>query len=285
MKIYLLTFASNNTNYIIARDRLISQANQAAFFDEFIEITESDLPVKHKIFYSENKDFLEDKKTRGYGYWIWKPYLVKYALNQILNDDDILVYIDVGCEICYLAEKRFGQYINTTKKHGGLFFSTGFPEANWTKADLIAHFDIHSLNFNQVQASFFFIKKCEKVCSLVDKWFSITSDKHFIDDSPSIKPNFNGFIEHRHDQSILSLLVHMDNYPIINQNFCFNSSYYYKNSYVFSYPIHAIRNISSHSLLKEFTEKSDVSSIYSTRSIIRYNYNRILQLLKRRLKK
>jgi len=44
---------------------------------------------------------------------------------------------------------------------------------------------------------------------LVEEWLrvSLLYDSHFLRDTPSYKPNYPGFVEHRHDQSILSLLV------------------------------------------------------------------------------
>ena len=38
-------------------------------------------------------------------------------------------------------------------------------------------------------------------------WYNISLNHHLIDDTPSKSPNFKEFIEHRHDQSIFSLLT------------------------------------------------------------------------------
>ncbi len=43
--------------------------------------------------------------------------------------------------------------------------------------------------------------------SIIDFWYNIGCNYHMIDDSPSIKENYNNFIEHRHDQAIFSLLL------------------------------------------------------------------------------
>ena len=43
-------------------------------------------------------------------------------------------------------------------------------------------------------------------------WYSIACNYHFVDDSPSIHPNDPSFREHRHDQSIFSLLIKSDKY-------------------------------------------------------------------------
>lgn len=40
---------------------------------------------------------------------------------------------------------------------------------------------------------------------------------HLVDDSPSLLPNAHGFKEHRHDQSIFSLLMHIYDQQIENR--------------------------------------------------------------------
>ena len=40
----------------------------------------------------------------------------------------------------------------------------------------------------------------------VDEWLRFAAQSSLIDDSPSKAPNYPGFREHRHDQSIFSLL-------------------------------------------------------------------------------
>ena len=62
------------------------------------------------IFFSERdlpKDFFKGFSPkiyrRGYGYWIWKPYIVSKMMSR-LNDGDILVYTDAGTQCIYLEE-------------------------------------------------------------------------------------------------------------------------------------------------------------------------------------
>ena len=56
-------------------------------------------------------------------------------------------------------------------------------------------------------ATIFIIKKCPHSVELVEKWYDIMSNHyHLIDDSPSFLPNDHSFVEHRHDQSVFSLL-------------------------------------------------------------------------------
>ena len=48
-------------------------------------------------------------------------------------------------------------------------------------------------------------KSCTSV-DFVNEWMRIVENIHYIDDSPSALPNFPDFVEHRHDQSVFSIL-------------------------------------------------------------------------------
>ena len=49
-------------------------------------------------------------------------------------------------------------------------------------------------------------------------YYCIATNYHFIDDSPSILKNDNSFSEHRHDQSIFSLLIKSNKYKLNTKN-------------------------------------------------------------------
>jgi hypothetical protein len=51
-----------------------------------------------------------------------------------------------------------------------------------------------------------FFKKTEKTIRFLTEWYELACNYHLIDDSPSILKNDPTFCEHRHDQSIFSLL-------------------------------------------------------------------------------
>ncbi len=52
------------------------------------------------------------------------------------------------------------------------------------------------------------LRKCQHSLDVTREWLNLaTENYHWIDDSPSHLPNHPDFREHRHDQSIISLLV------------------------------------------------------------------------------
>jgi len=243
MKIYFLTFGASTKNFHNAVERLCNQAKQMNIFDEIIGFTEKDLQNDNE-FWSKHCDFI-NKNRRGYGYWLWKPYIIKKKLEKI-NNDDILLYLDCGCELNYLARDKFLEYIELVKTKKILGTKGISTDYNYTKMDLIKYFGMENniglLNCNHMQAGAVLLLKCDEIVNLYNEFYELgSSNYHYIDDSPSIEKNFKHFIEHRHDQSIFNLLVKKNNLI----NYCLEPQ---KNKYS-EYPILAIRNKTGKSIL------------------------------------
>lgn len=89
--------------------------------------------------------------------------------------------------------------------------------------DLVLHLDMLSdkyLKTPQLQSGQLIMLVCDKTRNLVNTWYDIACNYHMIDDTPSIGKNLDCFIEHRHDQSILSLLA--KKYDLFNTNYTLN---------------------------------------------------------------
>ena len=72
------------------------------------------------------------------------------------------------------------------------------------------------LNTDQLQATTILLCVCPETRNLIKEWYNISCDYHNIDDTPSISKNYDCFREHRHDQSIYSLLA--KKYNLISNN-------------------------------------------------------------------
>ena len=203
---YFLTFGGPTTNYHRAVDRICKQAQNANMFDIIIGLTESHLNME-TLFWETHGTFLESNK-RGYGYWLWKPYIIMRQLEQ-MNEDDILVYADAGCAINANDEskRRMGEYIGMVNdsKSGMLSFQMGYAENTYTKADILEHLD-YTENTGQLVATTFVLRKCKHVVDMVKLWYDTCCIYDLINDSPSKILNVVGFIDNRHDQSIWSVI-------------------------------------------------------------------------------
>lgn len=210
MSKYCITFGAGNDNYIKAGERLFNQVNNTNYFDRVILFTDKDL--KDDIeFWNRHGEFIE-KNKRGYGYWLWKPYLIKKTMEK-MKDNDILLYLDCGCEIgAYKKNQipKFFEFVKKDKLIGSVVKSAICIEKEWNKMDLILHLQMNNekfINTPQRQAGVVMYLVCEETRKLVSEWYDIACNYHMKDDSPSISKNINGFREHRHDQSIFSLLT------------------------------------------------------------------------------
>ncbi len=206
MKKYFLTFSGGDINYFEALRRIEKQAESINLFDKIYAFSTYDL-VKDDEFWDTHGNFISNYK-RGFGYWLWKPYLILKILDK-MAEGDILIYADSGCEIDIRNKKKLLDLIKTINKDLVVGSFTDI-EKNWTKKDLITYLEMDDpkyLDTPQHQATVIGLKKCKQVMLLVNLWYKISSKYHYIDDSPSEKQNYPSFQEHRHDQSIFSLLT------------------------------------------------------------------------------
>lgn len=126
------------------------------------------------------------------------------------------MYLDAGCHLNKKGQKYFFDYWKEVKNNdsGFLVSTLGVKqiESKWTKGDLLDYFEIRNtqeiITTPQYQGGTIFIRKNENTIAVIKKWLKVYYDNfHLADDSFSISANMEGFCEHRHDQSILSILL------------------------------------------------------------------------------
>jgi hypothetical protein len=216
-----ITFGSGEQNFVDAANRISDQAQKVNIFHRIFTFGKNDL-INDLNFWMIHGDFIQNNK-RGFGYFLWKPYLIKKVFDS-LQENDTLLYCDCGNEIDVHKKSTLLEAYEMVKKdyllgtypaeydpnNGNIPF---LNEIHWTKQDLFNHFGIpknHPLLFtNQRQANTLLMIKKEPIMKLVNEWYEIASIYRLLDDSPSIAPHFSEglFHEHRHDQSIFSLLT------------------------------------------------------------------------------
>lgn len=247
MTLNFLAFGSH-ANYIEAGNRIINQAKSLDLFDKFDLYNADDLK-KDKDFWDRHGKFIENNK-RGYGYWIWKSYLIDKTMDK-LNDGDILLYCDIGCEIIKNEKRYLLEYIEAVKKYKILAHALYITnEYAFTKMDLILKLGMTNYNevyFCQIESGIILLEVNNITRKIIKQWYELCCDYHNIDDTPSINPNVNFFWEHRHDQSVFSLLLKKYKLftDIIKEDKCikyirnrtgnsrFNGIYIYKYNYKF----------------------------------------------------
>jgi len=224
---HFITFAAGERNYYEAADRIVSQAQNINLFDTVRGFTDRDL--KDDVdFWPRHSEFMELNK-RGYGCWLWKPYIIKKTMDT-LRDGDVLMYLDAGCEVVHHKYDTLKMHLEVGAKEDLILRSLHGDENTHTKMDLfikMGMFDNKYVYDYQYQGGAIIIYVCDKTRAFVNEWYDICCEYSNIDDSPSVHPNLECFVEHRHDQSVFSLLT--KKYQLPFKHCIFNSVEYIRN--------------------------------------------------------
>jgi hypothetical protein len=164
-------------------------------------------------FLEKNKEIFAHK--RGWGFWLWKPYIIKKTLEH-LDNGDICLYCDVGNSIIHDPAPLF----KLCKEVGGILLfenrdgnPTGkiWRNAEWVKMDCYNLMDCREdryINGNQVDGAYSVWEKNKNTMKFVDQYLAYCENINIISDLPNITgDNISVFKDHRHDQSVLSLMA------------------------------------------------------------------------------
>ena len=190
--------------YERARRRLVGEASASGEFDVVLELTPGDLD---DAFRAANAATLAIE--RGGGLWLWKPWVASRAL-ALLADGDFLVYFDAGCKLKHSLEPWFALAAANDPGWVVFEFDEGIP--TWTKGDTYAALGLTTDAFVdklQVLGGIWVMRKTPTTARLAAEWLRVSQLPGVITDDPSVTPNPGGFVDHRHDQSVFSLLVRM----------------------------------------------------------------------------
>lgn len=199
---YLVSYAS--PEYELYRQRLNATALQFGI-DRVISYRRED--ILGTEFFRNNHHILN--QTKGAGYWIWKPYVILDILSKV-EEDSIIVYSDADNEFYNPFEPLFQLCLD---QGGILFFKTmSFLNRCFTKRDCFVLMGCDSpeyWNSDHVWAGLSIFLNNSRSRSFVKEWLNYCTNEHIVTDMENIcgMANFPNFIDHRYDQSVLSLLA------------------------------------------------------------------------------
>lgn len=191
--------------YLQSRKMCSDTALSKGGFDKSVPYGLSDIDSQ---FIQDNSYIFS--QSRGAGYWLWKPYLILKHLREMQNSD-WLMYTDSGM---YFQKSPWDYILSNESNIGEKGIVTfGLCETNkkYCKRDAFVLMDLDTSDFTdslQRTASVFVCKKTEFSINFVEEWLKYGCDPRIITDLPNSKglPNYSDFADHRHDQSIMSLL-------------------------------------------------------------------------------
>ncbi len=173
--------------------------------------------IEDTAFYRDNQKILS--QPRGAGYWLWKPYIILQTMKS-MKTGDFVFYHDVGKpEQDKNKTNRIFRDISPAQEfarhNGGIFPGPYIPYAGpnkvWVKRDCFALMDCDSVEYwkhCQIQATYNVWEVCQQTIDFVEEWLAYCSDPRILTDQPNEmgKENWPAFLDHRHDQAVLTLL-------------------------------------------------------------------------------
>jgi len=191
-----------------AAERVAYQASSISLFDKCIALNETDIhrlipELKSRLF-NENGVL-----TVGYGFYSWKSRISKLALSGEFGDYDNLLIVDAGCEIFKspASQLLLQSYMSQAVSQGVLAFAISTPESLFTKKELFESFPNLDRNdtTDQFQSGILYFSGPvgREAVRLWDDvvWSKINNVNDALDNEQE------GFCAHRHDQSVLSLVL------------------------------------------------------------------------------
>jgi len=194
----LINFADNN--YKKAQNLNSKTGKLFCKFDKIYNYSPADIS---KEFLEKNKKIFNYK--RGYGLWLWKPYLINETLKD-LKDGDVVFYCDSGA--CFF--RNISQILDILELQDIWVSILPLIEKQFTKRkafELMNLNDEKYKNSNQISGTFLAIKKSEFSMNFVKEWLDYCCNIELISPVEDKSDEEEYFYSHREDQSILSLLI------------------------------------------------------------------------------
>lgn len=188
-------------------EKSLEISSQAKKFKYFASIENVDLELlRESNFYKKHISILSQK--RGFGYWLWKPLIILNLLSKI-NNGDCVLYMDSGDIFINMPDQELDDYMT---KNDMLITSGSFRQSDYTKRDCFHFMNCDAEEYysaTQIECGIICLKKTKESIRLIQEWLYYSCNELIITDSENTcgKENLHGFIDHRHDQSILTNLA------------------------------------------------------------------------------
>lgn len=211
-KKYLITFGGteqgknrHNESYGIHRDysaeaqRLFSSANGFGF-ESFFVYDNGWIPTTEE-YKRDSRVFLEP----SFG-WAFKPLAIWYALQEIENRD-VLLWVDSN-HVFINNPQRIIDFAITNSIYSHDHYPTLYMNGCWTNRDMLMAMGCDSPGFwqsPQMQVNVMAFYKEDFTMKFVEQWKNYACNYEVMIENK--EENLDCFKEHRHEQSIFSLLV------------------------------------------------------------------------------
>lgn len=217
MKLHFVTYANGD---FVPRARVLVMSAMAAGFTHGTVFGPNNLTGTD--FARRNRDIL--CQPRGAGYWLWKPFIIRQVLEKC-KPDDIVFYCDAG-RLDYYRFTHFPKHLVARLRANSAGFLLGPAVGHlgligdWTKRDclLLMNADDQATRSKPLLMTWSLWTPSTMAFRFLDRWQNYAEDERCLTDMPNTlgQEDHPGFREHRHDQSILSILAHQCGAPYLD---------------------------------------------------------------------
>ena len=254
LKAIFVTFGDGSPDFRDAAIRLGRQAELFKIFQEVVVLNKpllQDLSALAKGRLKTYKDLTPDSK------YLWSTksiILSEFVSGRLGSDCDLLFYADAGCEMRanILSRGNLKAMLAKAYRSDGYVESTGLLEKHWTKRETLGHFPSELWNTEQLQATWFVVRRSERVGELAQRWEEMSHPTRGLWQDPlpgeDVQPEL---IEHRYDQSLFSLTWKSLGMPFARQKVNWLEINFRGSLRSYHRPILAIRNRTGKSQLRQ----------------------------------
>jgi len=206
IRLVLVNFAS--PGYVQLQDRQSTSARSVGGAQHVQSHSPSSLPSD---FVRKNLRVL--LLRRGAGYWLWKPKIILDVLQSEPDGANVL-YCDVDFRFVASALPLF--QVMRDERVDVMTFDSAHPEVNYTKKRVFEAFTTsarEAKDINQRMSGCIALVNSPASRAFVSRWLAACEQHDFLIDDRIPVGERETFIEHRHDQSLLSLLAKQERLP------------------------------------------------------------------------
>ncbi len=209
MKKYNITLVSFYTKDLKnAYRRFLKHGMHTDLFTNYYILGEEELENNTK-YISNNKDLI-DNSFIGFGYYLFKPYLIESVFNKFPTSD-YFFYLDIGTEfnINKKTIDRFYEYIDIAKKDNIFGFKNRDLEKNLTHCSVINNIYPNANKDRQFNSGTIIFKNNNFSLNFVKEWKDECMKNNYYNISPTNKVfccnDWSGI--NMYEQSVLSCLL------------------------------------------------------------------------------
>ena len=199
----LFNYAHNK--FFNAQELCTSTGYEVGKFDKVYQFRIADIDTD---FYQKNSRILD--QPRGGGYWLWKYYFAVKLLNdESIPENSYIFYADSGSHFIDTIDKIIE--VMERDKTPIVTFRQNHLAHIWTKRDMFLLMNADTTDYThtgQRVGGWFLFKHDDFARKFFQECLDYGCDPRILTDMPNQlgQPNYPGFREHRHDESLISVM-------------------------------------------------------------------------------